>query len=74
MPESPKFLLIKGRHDESLKILKMIYSKNTGDSPDKYKVEMLTVDDAIDNDEKKSFKQVVIQVILLVFFVGLQYM
>lgn len=37
-PESPKFLLSQGRQEETLEILKTIYSKNKGKSRDKYPV------------------------------------
>ena len=31
LPESPKFLLSKGREGESLNVLRMMFSANTGD-------------------------------------------
>ncbi|CAH2076849.1 unnamed protein product, partial [Iphiclides podalirius] len=40
-PESPKFLLSHGRHDETLEILKTIYSKNKGKAPDEYPIKQL---------------------------------
>jgi len=37
-PESPRFLILKGRHDEALNVFKKIYSLNTGKDPDTYPV------------------------------------
>ena len=31
LPESPKFLLCQGKHDEALELLRTIFSKNTGE-------------------------------------------
>lgn len=38
LPESPKFLMSRGRNDEALEVFKKIYSMNTGKSPDTYPV------------------------------------
>lgn len=37
-PESPRFLILKSRHDEALDVFKKIYSLNTGKDPDTYPV------------------------------------
>lgn len=37
-PESPKYLISQGRHDESLEVLKKIYAGNKGVSPEDYPV------------------------------------
>lgn len=37
-PESPRFLILKGRHDEALNVLRKIYSLNTGKDPGTYPV------------------------------------
>lgn len=37
-PESPRFLLLKGKTDEALEVFKKIYSMNTGKDPDTYPV------------------------------------
>lgn len=37
-PESPKFLISQGKHDEALKVLQDIYSGNKGKSPEDYPV------------------------------------
>ncbi|XP_011136258.1 synaptic vesicle glycoprotein 2B isoform X1 [Harpegnathos saltator] len=40
-PESPRFLILKGRHDEALDVFKKIYSLNTGKDPDTYPIKTL---------------------------------
>ncbi|XP_011067729.1 PREDICTED: synaptic vesicle glycoprotein 2B-like isoform X1 [Acromyrmex echinatior] len=40
-PESPRFLILKGRHDEALNVFKKIYSLNTGKDPDTYPIKSL---------------------------------
>ncbi|XP_029664933.1 synaptic vesicle glycoprotein 2B-like isoform X2 [Formica exsecta] len=40
-PESPRFLILKGRHDEALNVFKKIYSINTGKDPDTYPIKSL---------------------------------
>ncbi|XP_077268779.1 synaptic vesicle glycoprotein 2B isoform X2 [Temnothorax americanus] len=40
-PESPRFLILKGRHDEALSVFKKIYSLNTGKDPDTYPIKSL---------------------------------
>ena len=40
-PESPRFLLLKGRREEALEVFKKIYSVNTGKNPDTYPVRNL---------------------------------
>lgn len=37
-PESPRFLLLKGRKEEALEVFKKIYALNTGKDPDTYPV------------------------------------
>lgn len=37
-PESPRFLLLKGKTDEALEVFKKIYSVNTGKDPSTYPV------------------------------------
>lgn len=37
-PESPRFLILNGQHDEALNVFKRIYSVNTGKDPDTYPV------------------------------------
>lgn len=45
LPESPKFLLSRGRHDEALAVFKGIYLTNTGRNPEDYPVKQLIMDD-----------------------------
>ncbi|XP_011647547.1 synaptic vesicle glycoprotein 2B-like isoform X1 [Pogonomyrmex barbatus] len=40
-PESPRFLILKGRHDEALCVFKKIYSLNTGKDPETYPIKSL---------------------------------
>ncbi|KAL0125810.1 hypothetical protein PUN28_004699 [Cardiocondyla obscurior] len=40
-PESPRFLLLKGRHDKALSVFKKIYALNTGKDPDTYPIKSL---------------------------------
>ncbi|XP_033319766.1 synaptic vesicle glycoprotein 2C-like isoform X2 [Bombus bifarius] len=37
-PESPRFLLLKGRREEALEVFRKIYSVNTGKDPDTYPI------------------------------------
>lgn len=45
LPESPKFLISKGRHDDALEVFRGIYLMNTGRSKELYPVKQLLVDD-----------------------------
>lgn len=45
LPESPKFLLMRGRPDEAIEIFKNIYAMNTGHLPDEYPVKQLIMDE-----------------------------
>lgn len=38
LPESPKFLMSKGRHDDALRAFQKIYATNTGSDPASYPV------------------------------------
>lgn len=38
LPETPKFLFVKGREAEALEVLKMMYNKNTGKPMEEYPV------------------------------------
>jgi len=38
LPESPKFLLAAGKPDEALRVLKKVYTTNTGESEQSYPV------------------------------------
>lgn len=40
-PESPRYLLTKGRNEEALNIFRRIYSINTGNDPSHYPVSLI---------------------------------
>lgn len=46
MPESPKFLLVKGKHDEALQVLQTIFKYNTNRSPDEFPVKKIIVEES----------------------------
>ncbi|XP_018050399.1 PREDICTED: synaptic vesicle glycoprotein 2B-like [Atta colombica] len=48
-PESPRFLILKGRHDEALNVFKKIYSLNTGKDPDTYPIKSLEAEYSIES-------------------------
>ncbi|XP_050668706.1 synaptic vesicle glycoprotein 2C-like [Leptidea sinapis] len=52
-PESPKYLLSKGNHDESLQVLRTIYAANKGKSPDDFPIKRLKMENS--EKEKPSF-------------------
>ena len=64
LPESPKFLLTQGKHDQALTILKNIYSSNTGSDMETFSVDTLEMEEETSSvdDEKKSFLQVATKV------------
>lgn len=47
MPESPKFLLIKGKHDEALNVLRTIYRHNSGKKQPEFPVKKITIEESI---------------------------
>ncbi|XP_015521844.2 synaptic vesicle glycoprotein 2C [Neodiprion pinetum] len=56
LPESPKYLLIRGREKEALEIFRGIYAINTGQSRTMYPVKKLIFDDSRHRSEKASTK------------------
>lgn len=46
-PESPRFLISKGRHQEALQVFRKIYEMNTGNHPDTYPVKSLVEESSI---------------------------
>ncbi|KAK6636290.1 hypothetical protein RUM43_009949 [Polyplax serrata] len=69
LTETPKFLFVQGRQAEAIEILKMMYHKNTGNSPDEYPVKRLVStygtdlddnSDASEANQKKSLKVVLL--------------
>lgn len=47
LPESPKFLLTRGRVDEAMEIFKSIYAINTGNDRNDYPVKHLILEDIV---------------------------
>lgn len=47
LPESPKFLISTGRHDEALEVFRGIYMMNTGRDKDLYPVKQILVDEPL---------------------------
>lgn len=45
MPESPKFLLFKGKHDEALMVLQTIFRYNTNRKRDDYPVKKIIIEE-----------------------------
>ncbi|XP_046404829.1 synaptic vesicle glycoprotein 2B-like [Ischnura elegans] len=66
-PESPAYLMSKGKHDEALAVFRSIYSRNTGNSPDSYPVNRLemnfTLEEKDEKEEKASTRSSVILMI-----------
>lgn len=56
LPESPKFLLSRGRTEEAMEIFREIYAINTGKSKNEYPVKNLILDDIVVNDFNNSLK------------------
>ena len=55
LPESPKFLLCQGKHDEALELLRTIFTKNTGEASSEYRVRALQREDmGPDGDNEES--------------------
>ncbi|XP_049868376.1 synaptic vesicle glycoprotein 2C-like isoform X2 [Pectinophora gossypiella] len=50
-PESPKYLVAQGKHDEAMKVLQTFYAGNKGKSPEDYPVKMLKMPN-IDQPQK----------------------
>ncbi|XP_071449373.1 synaptic vesicle glycoprotein 2B-like [Hetaerina americana] len=49
-PESPAFLLTKGRHDEALQVFRRIYHWNTGKPHNSYPVKRLEMNNSLEGD------------------------
>ncbi|XP_060523634.1 synaptic vesicle glycoprotein 2C-like isoform X2 [Cylas formicarius] len=54
LPESPKFLMAQGRDQQALRVLRTVYSINTGRSPDSYPVKKLVDEPGADREPSKS--------------------
>ncbi|XP_068632546.1 putative transporter SVOPL isoform X2 [Battus philenor] len=57
-PESPKYLLSRGKHEEALNVLKTIYSKNKRKSMDEYPIKFLKTEDFVKKDEQGFFSSI----------------
>ena len=65
MSESPKFLLCQGKHDQSLELLRNIYSRNTGDDKSNYKITQLEWV-KVEEEESPGILAVIIKIFKLV--------
>lgn len=54
LPESPKFLLSRGKFEKALEVFKGIYADNTGNARDLYPVKELIIDDQLKQDLEDS--------------------
>lgn len=64
LPESPKFLIARGKDDQALTIFKWIYKVNTKNPMDDYPVQGLYIDDALqqeleERNGKSDFKKMI---------------
>ncbi|XP_013140295.1 PREDICTED: synaptic vesicle glycoprotein 2C-like, partial [Papilio polytes] len=57
LPESPKFLITTGRHEDALEVFKGIYLMNTGRSKEEYPVKQLLVDVPIHTKPEKQLEE-----------------
>ncbi|CAG4949160.1 unnamed protein product [Colias eurytheme] len=60
-PESPKYLMSQGKHDESLQVLRTIYSSNKRKPPDDYPVKRLLMPESEETKKPSFFKSLVNQ-------------
>lgn len=56
LPESPKFLISSGRHDEALEVFRGIYLMNTGRSKEDYPVKQLMIDEPMHTKPEKQME------------------
>lgn len=56
LPESPKFLISSGRHEEALEVFQGIYMMNTGKSKELYPVKQLLVDEPMHTKPEKAIE------------------
>ncbi|KAJ0175070.1 hypothetical protein K1T71_009211 [Dendrolimus kikuchii] len=56
LPESPKFLISTGRHDDALEVFKGIYMMNTGRSREEYPVKQILTDDIVHTKPEKQIE------------------
>ncbi|XP_046966523.1 synaptic vesicle glycoprotein 2B-like [Vanessa cardui] len=56
LPESPKFLISTGRHEEALEVFRGIYMMNTGRDKDQYPVKQILVDEPLHTKPEKQIE------------------
>ncbi|KAJ8718566.1 hypothetical protein PYW08_002803 [Mythimna loreyi] len=56
LPESPKFLISTGRHEEALEVFKGIYMMNTGRSKEEYPVKQLLIEETYHTKPEKQIE------------------
>lgn len=63
-PESPKFLMSKGRNEQAMEVFRTLYALNSGRSREDYPIKELVDETAIKGDEtgQKDSKEVVVEV------------
>ncbi|XP_013176664.1 PREDICTED: synaptic vesicle glycoprotein 2C-like [Papilio xuthus] len=64
-PESPKYLLSQGRYDETLELLKIIYSKNKKKSPDEFPIKSLKIDETVQKEKIRFLTSLKVQTLPL---------
>ncbi|XP_018319262.1 synaptic vesicle glycoprotein 2C-like [Agrilus planipennis] len=57
LPESPDFLVTKGKTKKALEIIKKIYSRNTGEKKENFAIGDIRVPIRVDSDDPKEHKQ-----------------
>ena len=70
LPESPKFLIMKGRHEEAMNIFRGIFVINTGKPKEQYPVKEILIDEKIQQEleqlkkkEKSKYSETIYNVI-----------
>lgn len=56
LPESPKFLISSGRHEEAMEVFRGIYLMNTGRSKEEYPVKQLLVEEPLHSKPEKQLE------------------
>lgn len=54
LPESPKFLLSRGKHEKAMAVFRGIYTANTGKPGNQYPVQTLIIDDRLKQELEES--------------------
>ncbi|XP_059055489.1 synaptic vesicle glycoprotein 2B-like [Achroia grisella] len=64
-PESPKYLVAQGKHDEALKVLQMMYAGNKGKSPDAFPIKRLKMPTEKQHEDISFMKSLKVQTLPL---------